>query len=238
MEKLSNTGIYKITSPIGKIYIGQSINLSQRQKQYKNLKESEGQIKLHRSFKKYGIETHRFQIVEYCSLEELDEREIYWGNFYNVLKEGLNCRLGRGRGIISEDLREKMKVYNKRKKIKPILQYDLYGNFIKKWDSVLDAEESLGVNNHSNISACCLGKQKSAWGYVWRYVENSIEPKIQGIKHTLRVNQYDLEKNLIKEWDNIRQIKETLGISYSGIYDCINGKCKQSNGFIWKYKQN
>jgi hypothetical protein len=114
-------------------------------------------------------------------LDELDDKEMYWGNFYNVLKDGLNCRLGRGRGLVSDDLRVKMKISNKRKKIKPVLQYDLHGNFIKKWNAVSDAELFLEVNNNTNISACCLGKQKSAWGYIWKYINGPIKNKIEGV---------------------------------------------------------
>ena len=51
------------------------------------------------------------------------------------------------------------------------------------------------------------------------------------------VKQYDLEGNFIKEWDNIKQIKETLGFSYSTLYECVNGRWKQCSGFIWKYKE-
>jgi len=236
MDISSNIGIYKITNPNGRIYVGQSTNLKNRENQYKKIKESKSQIKLNRSFKKYGIENHKFEIIEYCTLEQLDNKEIYWGEYYNVLKKGLNCRLGRGRGLVSDDLRERMKVSNKRKKIKPVLQYDLHGNFIKKWDAVKDAEEFLETKNNTNISACCLGKQKSAWGYIWKYQNGPIESKINGIKHTLIVEQYDLEGNFIKEWSNIRQIKETLGFAYSTIYECINGKWKQANGYVWKYK--
>jgi group I intron endonuclease len=237
MDISSNIGIYKILNPKGRVYIGQSTNLKNREKQYKNIKESKGQVKLNRSFKKYGIDNHKFDIVEYCTLEQLDNREIYWGTIYNVLKIGLNCRLGRGRGLISDDLREKMKISNKRKKIKPVLQYDLHGNFIKKWDAVNDAEEYLKVNNNTNISACCLGKQKSAWGYIWRYIDGTIENKIEGIKHTLIINQFDLYGKFIQEWNNVKHITETLGYSYSPIYDCLKGKFKQANGFIWKYKE-
>jgi len=47
----------------------------------------------------------------------------------------------------------------------PINQYDLNGNFIKRWDNI--KEPSL-------IYKCCIsgflrGKQKSAGGYIWRY---------------------------------------------------------------------
>ena len=54
--------------------------------------------------------------------------------------------------------------YNK----KQVKQYDLQGNFIKKWNSLAEAERKLKID-HRNISACCLKKQKSAGGYIWKY---------------------------------------------------------------------
>ena len=51
---------------------------------------------------------------------------------------------------------------------KPIEQYDLEGNFIKEWDSAAQVERDLGFN-HQNISKCCLGQQKTAYNYKWRY---------------------------------------------------------------------
>lgn len=44
---------------------------------------------------------------------------------------------------------------------KSVNQYDLQGNFIKMWDSIMDAERGLHIFN-TNISACCRGKLKTA----------------------------------------------------------------------------
>lgn len=48
----------------------------------------------------------------------------------------------------------------------PVLQYDIEGNFIKKWSCIKYAYEELGIHN---ISAVCRGLQKSAGGYIWKY---------------------------------------------------------------------
>ena len=92
-------GIYKITSPTNKIYIGQSINLEKREDDYKKLK-CDKQPKLYNSLQKHGWEQHKFEIVEECSLEQLNEKEIYWGKEFDVLGEnGLNLRLGNANGL-------------------------------------------------------------------------------------------------------------------------------------------
>ena len=85
-------GIYRITSPSGKIYIGQSIDIKKRFSQYKSLYNSKNQIALHRSFLKYGIINHSFEVIEECSIDLLNERERFWQDYYNVLCKGLNSK--------------------------------------------------------------------------------------------------------------------------------------------------
>lgn len=87
-------GIYKITSPSNKVYIGQSIDILNRFNQYYNLKNCETQPRLFSSFKKYNVDNHIFEIIEECGFEQLNTRERYWQEFYNVIGEdGLNCVL-------------------------------------------------------------------------------------------------------------------------------------------------
>lgn len=56
---------------------------------------------------------------------------------------------------------------------KPVIQYDLKGNFIKNWDCVIDAIKSLNLSKyaHSSIGLCCKGKLNNAYGYKWRFIE-------------------------------------------------------------------
>ena len=86
-------GIYKITSPSGKIYIGQSRCIRKRWKSYIN-NPNNNQYHLYRSFNKYGVNKHKFEIIHYCSIEELNELERYYQDFYDCIgKNGLNCIL-------------------------------------------------------------------------------------------------------------------------------------------------
>lgn len=87
-------GIYKIISPSGKIYIGQSNNLIKRQKDYIKTIHCKGQIRLYNSIIKYGWEFHVFEIIEYCDISELNEKERKWQDYYDVTSiNGLNCKL-------------------------------------------------------------------------------------------------------------------------------------------------
>ena len=86
-------GIYKITSPSGKIYIGQSVNILSRINKYKNAKCITQPIIL-KSILKYGWENHLFEIILECDKSELNEKERHYQELFNCIgKNGLNCML-------------------------------------------------------------------------------------------------------------------------------------------------
>ena len=68
---MKQIGIYKITSPSKKIYIGQSIDIEYRWKSYKRL-HCQTQTKLYNSLKKYGSDKHKFEILQLCDKEQLN----------------------------------------------------------------------------------------------------------------------------------------------------------------------
>jgi len=74
---LNKTGIYKIISPINKVYIGQALSIYKRWNYgYKNL-QCQNQPKIYDSLKKYGWEQHKFEIIEECYPSRLDQREVF-----------------------------------------------------------------------------------------------------------------------------------------------------------------
>lgn len=103
-------GIYKITSPSGKIYIGQSVNINKRFGTYRRL-HCKSQAKLYASFLKYGFNSHQFEIIELCELDKLNEREKYYVDYYNSFDSinGLNIRDGGGNnGRLSDEQKTKI----------------------------------------------------------------------------------------------------------------------------------
>ena len=87
-------GIYKITSPSGRIYIGQSVDFKRRYSEYENLNNIIGQTRLYNSFVKYGAENHVIEFIEECKFPQLNIVERKWQDYYNVIgKNGLNCVL-------------------------------------------------------------------------------------------------------------------------------------------------
>lgn len=52
-----------------------------------------------------------------------------------------------------------------------VLQFDKDMNLIKSWNCIQDIKRELNID-HSLICACCLGKQKTSRGYIWRYADD------------------------------------------------------------------
>lgn len=88
-----NGHIYKITSPTGKIYIGSTLDIKQREYLYRNL-HCKSQTKLYHSLKKYGFGIHVFEIIKECGKDVLLKEEALAGELFDVLGDnGLNCNL-------------------------------------------------------------------------------------------------------------------------------------------------
>ena len=82
-------GIYKITNKINNhCYIGQSRNIKKRWQDHKiasnNQNDKSYNYPLYRAFRKYGIKNFDFEIIEQCNLNELNEKEKKWINFYKA----------------------------------------------------------------------------------------------------------------------------------------------------------
>jgi hypothetical protein len=74
--------------------------------------------------------------------------------------------------------------------------------------------------------------------------QNKLHARVNGLqvskigkdsKLSKKVQQYDLNLNLIKVWDSVMDIERELNIKNGAISNCCLGKSKTSNGFIWKY---
>jgi len=242
-------GIYKITSPSNKIYIGQSTNIEQRWKDYNKMIRCKQQTRLYNSFQKYNVKNHKFEIIEECSTDELLERETHWKKHYKVLEiPSLCCRMD-GKGgklsIITRNKMSKSKLGKANKYDYPIIEYDLLGNFNKIWYNYLE------IPNWSDVKTVCIFKPFTRINNsLWRFKYDDNFPKqlnlppsyINKINKLTPIIQYDLQGNFIKEYTNNSEVislflkiinKEK---SSSSIHACCKNKQKTAFGFIWKYK--
>lgn len=125
------------------VYIGTCDNRRKLERESENiLGEHISRISLTRCLKKIDNNYHGYMFV-FVS----DDKKITNINYICCGKENLASR-------------------------RKIIQYDLHMNFIKRWDSIKEAYEFLGISEKSSgITCCCNGKQKTAYGYIWRYTD-------------------------------------------------------------------
>ena len=88
------------------------------------------------------------------------------------------------------------------KSTKPLIQYDLDGNFVKVWGSKENASRELKIDS-ATISNCCRGKRKSAGHYKWKYVEDEIL-KLKSIIDLMAEKIF--EEGIV--WENKEEVKQ------------------------------
>lgn len=64
-------------------------------------------------------------------------------------------------------IRDNKKLHEKQKK--PVAQYTKDGQLVAKYPSIDDAVKATGFRQ-SGISSCCLGRYKSTFGYVFKFI--------------------------------------------------------------------
>lgn len=132
------------------------------------------------------------------------------------------------------------KEHNALHKSKKVYRYGLDGKFIDEWPSLCEIQMVLGYDI-GGISRCCLGIDKTAYGFQWSYEKHDSIPPVKsryeriGEKHSKQVGQYDLDGNLIKIWPSMAEIQRQLGYFSTAISACCRGVAKIAYGFIWKY---
>lgn len=221
-------GIYKITNKIlNKHYIGRSIHIEDRWKEHIRGK---GSSLLFTDFQKYGLDNFSFEIIELCTEDIIHQRERYWIEYYGSFVDGYNKNDGGDNSI-----------YATAQTKKPIYCYNLNGEFIKKYESLSDAERDTGISN-SNISRAAKTKGRTK-NYLWTYVyHENISPYERylgdvGKNSGKTIYQFDKQMNFIQEFVSAKEAERITGINNSSINQVCNKKRKSAGGYIWKFKE-
>lgn len=225
----SNSGIYKITSPTGKVYIGQALNIRHRLKRYFRL-ECKRQYKLYNSFIKYGVENHKFEVIEECEVDNLFCRERYWQDEFDVLSEkGMNLTLSScddKKRVWSEEVKQGMIHKLKQRYLDgeiPAFKGKKHTEYSKK----LMSDSRTGSGNHS------FGKTGEK-AYVYG-LKHSVDTK-EKMSQSRSGGKSPTAKIIIDEstgiyYEYVGELAELLNIPRSTLASKLNGHRKNNTNF-------
>lgn len=112
---------------------------------------------------------------------------------------------------------------NKTIRVNRLIQKSIVG--LPEGRKVVDHIDNNKLNNESdNLQWLTYAENSQA------FVDNHKKIKYR------KINQYDINNNLIKEWDNINDIMKEHGFAKSPIALCLTGARDKGYGYIWKYK--
>jgi len=229
-------GIYKITSPTGRVYIGQSVSVKRRFSEYKSSKNRKGsQPILYRSFKKHGVENHTFEILEECNVEELNCKERYWQDFYDVLNGGLNCLLVKTNVLpyvyTEESILKKTGINNpmfgtrgkssKSKKVICTISLNIFS-------SITEASESININKRVLASYLC-GKNYNKTTFI--YLEDYEKGTKVIYKNKRQKQVIDIKTGIV--FDSVKKAAEENNIKKETLSDWLNGRYNNKSSLVY-----
>lgn len=211
--------IYKITSPTNKVYIGQTINLKSRMKNYRNL-TCKSQGKIYSSLAKYGFSNHKFDILLNIPQVHLNYYERFFQDFYDCVNNGLNLRYTKvddKSGSMSEESKAKMSK-SQSGKVMPIETRNKISIANKLYATT---EHFKLYGNKHNIGKKLTDKTKEL-------MRNSSPNK-------KKVGKFDIDGNLIKEYNSVSEAARECNSFTSNIVKNCKGDKGLVVGFKWKY---
>lgn len=211
--------VYKITNPIGKVYIGATTNFEKRKLQYKNL-HCKTQKKILQSLSDYGYESHQIEIIEECDLKNLHDLERQYITQYNSVVDGLNC-VNKGAEIsICEETR-RLFSDNKKGYKNPNFGRSTWNKGIKQWEN--KPHPFLG----KKLSEEHKAKMKNANSKIYALGADNMR--------AVKINQFTKDGIFIKTWGSSMDIHRELKIDSSSVIKNCKGKLKKCKGYIFQY---
>jgi len=119
---------------------------------------------------------------------------------------------------------------------KVIIQCDIDGNFIKKYESVTQASKETGIRR-STISGNITGTYKTAGGYIFVYENNYPIKNIEKYIHKKKgrkILQVDQNTNeILDSFDRVADAGRKLGVNYKSIHKVLDQANKTAFGYKW-----
>lgn len=212
-------GIYKITNKItGKIYVGQSVNIEKRWIQHKETANNPHleayNRELYKDIRTFGLNNFLFEILEECSLEELNDKEQYWICYYDSYEKGYNLTRG-GNGI---------------------LKYD-YDKINELWCQELTTEEiSKEMNISYHYATIILGNLGIT---AQEKLNRNSTPNDSHSRYSKKVYQKDLDtRELINTFESVSEAANFLKVNRASFREALKNHNNEYHGFYWEIDNN
>lgn len=254
--------VYKHTNKTnGKVYVGMTKNLQDRWSRQGNRYDSCSYF--YKAIQKYGWDGFIHEVIEdHLTLDEANERERYWIDFYDSRnkEKGYNLLAGGNTGEMLPETRKKMSesriAYLDESNIRRAVRCVETGEL---FTCTADAEQKTGILK-SQIFQCCDHKPSAftAKGYHWVYetempdwTPTLAQLKIQEIESFRGGSEEDKQKAYIarvtakgkkvlcielnKIFLSAREASRELNIDSSRISKVCRGQAKSAGGYHWQY---
>lgn len=223
------SGIYCIENiSTSKKYIGQSVNISDRWKKHISElnRNSHHNDYLQKAWNKYGKDDFRFYVLEYCSTDELNNKEDSYIKLHNTMDRDYGYNLksgGQDHNYQSEEVRHKISESNKKtyqnSNLKEIRQIDA----LNQWSNPGIKEKIMGENNGM------YGRHHSE--ETKRKISEANKGTVSWKRNTTTV--FCIELN--KVFNDATEAGKELSIPGYNILKVCQGKRKSCGGYTWKF---
>lgn len=222
-------GIYKITSPSKRVYIGQSINIERRFKEYNYLR-CKSQTILYNSFLKYGVDKHEFEILCECEVLELNDKERFYQDLYSVVGiKGLNCSLTK-----SSDKSGKHSEISKLKMSQSSI--GINKGIKRSIESKKRISDSLKGKKHSaerNAKKSILSKGKIISELSRSRMSASGKGRVFSLETRLKWSKIILDTQTGVFYESAKEVSKLLEINYSTLVYKLNGRGNNDTNLIY-----
>lgn len=172
-----------------------------------------------------------------------DGGEGLWG--YKFTKEQIKKSAEKRRGIkqspetiakrVAKNTGKTRTDEQKMKTSKPVVQYDLQGNFISEYFGINEASRQTGINN-SHIGDCCnkVKNRKSAGGFLWAFKGDPV-PSFYKEHYSRKKVKCIFPDGTSKQWNSMKEAIKECNITRYKLQKYCKEKIKDDNGNIWEW---
>ena len=125
-----------------------------------------------------------------------------------------------------------------------VIKYDMCGNFISEYASITEAAQENNASI-SHVSHCCMGKNKTCKGFVYRHegdsfnkysVKNRKQDKDYIYSMSKKINCYTIDGEFIKTYDSLHIAQVEVGLkSSASLTAACKGQSNSAGGYKWFY---